>query len=235
MKRPTPILYARGVRVWMAMIGLACATSAQAGGPVAIVEAVDSPGAGVELMDTLEAGRTLRLGAGGTIEIGYLASCLDERITGGVVAIGSERSDVVGGVVDRSTVACDSGHIVTGPESQAFAGSVQRDAAGGAGRIERLPKQQLVLHGSSPLIVADGPGPVTVARYVDGRESQTLTLESAQGRSSYDFARFGRSLPAGGVYRARLGNREIVFRVDREAEPGPTPMLGRLLLFSAEP
>jgi len=231
MKRPTQTM----VRVGMALIGLACAPSAWAGAPVAIVEAVDSPGAGVELMDTLEAGRTLRLGAGGTIEIGYLASCVDERITGGIVAIGSERSNVVDGAVDRSTVACDSGHIVSGPESEAFAGSVQRDPTGNAGRIERLPKDRLVLHGASPLIVAAGPGSVTVARFVDGRDAQTVPLDSAQGRSSYDFARYGRSLPAGGVYRARWGAREIVFRVDRDAEPGPTPTLGRLLLFPATP
>ena len=56
------------------------AASAGAGGPVAIVEAVYGDPPGIELMDYLEAGRTLQLGPGDSIVLDYLSSCMREVI-----------------------------------------------------------------------------------------------------------------------------------------------------------
>ena len=96
----------------------------------AIVEDVDPRISSVALMDYLEPGRTLVLGAQGWIEIGYFASCTREKVVGGVVRIGVDRSEVSGGQVDRRQVECDSENIAV-PELQAerVAGSAQRGLA----------------------------------------------------------------------------------------------------------
>jgi len=59
-----------------------------------------------------------------------------------------------------------------------------------------------------------------------------ILLESRQlvRGAFYDFADSDRMLAPGGLYRASLG-RQIVFRVDLGAQPGRTPVLGRLLRF----
>ena len=49
------------------------------------------------------------------------------------------------------------------------------------------------------------------------------------GTSGVDLAELGVSLKKGGLYRARAGDREIVFRVAKFARPGPVPLLSRLV------
>jgi hypothetical protein len=48
-------------------------------------------------------------------------------------------------------------------------------------------------------------------------------------RKFYDFAKTGTSLKPGGTYAASLGPQRTVFLIDRRAEPGPTPIIGRLV------
>ena len=75
------------------------------------------------------------------------------------------------------------------------------------------------------------PGQLTIERLdqpgdpikLDVRQSDLL-----RGRF-YDFAKSGRSLEAGGIYRASFGGRRIVFWVDALAQSGDAPLLGRLL------
>ena len=62
--------------------------------PVAIVEAVRAPAAGVQVFDYLRPGRVVRLGESGRLVLGYLRSCLRETITGGEVVVGTMESAV---------------------------------------------------------------------------------------------------------------------------------------------
>jgi hypothetical protein len=48
-----------------------------------------------------------------------------------------------------------------------------------------------------------------------------------------DFAKAGVSLAAGGLYRAKLGEQEIVFKIDPDAKPGAAPLAGRLARLQA--
>jgi hypothetical protein len=50
----------------------------------------------------------------------------------------------------------------------------------------------------------------------------------------YDFAKSGRNLAAGSVYRISGGGQEIVFRIDLGAKPGSTPIMGRLLRLGTQ-
>jgi hypothetical protein len=51
-------------------------------------------------------------------------------------------------------------------------------------------------------------------------------------RGYYDFARWGKTLVAGGTYRAIAGADEIVFKVDAEAKAGRVPIVSRLVRLS---
>ena len=50
-------------------------------------------------------------------------------------------------------------------------------------------------------------------------------------RGMFDLARANMALAAGGTYRARAGEREIVFRVSANARPGAVPVVSRLIRF----
>jgi hypothetical protein len=220
-----------------------CATSALVGvgaagaaPPVALVEDVDAKVPGVAMMDYLEQGRRLDLGSGGWIEIDYFSSCLHERIVGGVVRVGTERSEVSEGTVERHPVQCDAGKItLTNSQAERAAGFVQRGGAELKNRIQAMQKNQLILHGASPLIVGDGKNDVVIARFGDSQDRETLPLSSGGGRPFYDYASHGRSLVSGAVYIATSGDRQVVFRIDREAAPGATPKLGRIIAFPPAP
>jgi hypothetical protein len=210
--------------------------AARAAPPVALVEDVDAKVPGVALMDYLEQGRRLDLGAGGWIEIDYFASCLHERIVGGAVTVGTERSDVSGGTIERHPVDCDAGKIsLTEPQADRAAGFVQRGGTELKDQIHKMAKNQLILRGASPLIVGDGKNDVVVIPFGDSRNSETLPLASGGGRPFYDYASHGRALSPGALYVATSGDRRVMFRIDREAAPGATPKLGRLIVFPPAP
>jgi len=48
-----------------------------------------------------------------------------------------------------------------------------------------------------------------------------------------DFAKSGVALVPGGVYRAKLADQEIVFKIDPDAKPGEAPLVGRLARLQA--
>ncbi len=103
--------------------------SAAAAGPleVALVEKVSGASSGVEFMDYVHSGQVILLGSGDTIVLGYLHSCVRETITGGIVTVGSNQSEVQAGTVSRTRVQCDLGRARVAPElSSAFAGRLFR-------------------------------------------------------------------------------------------------------------
>jgi hypothetical protein len=205
---------------------------AYAAPPVALVEDVAPQVSGIALMDYLEQGRRLDLGANGWIEIDYFSSCLHERIVGGSITVGAERSDVSGGSVERHQVECDAGKIgLTEAQTERSAGFVQRGGVELKNRIRAMTDSQLVLHGASPLVIGDGAHDVVIARFGNSRDRVALSVTSESGRRVYDFATHDRSLTPGGVYVAICGERQVTFRIDREAKPGQTPVLGRLVAF----
>ena len=88
-----------------------CGAPALAQAPVALVEDVRGNTVGVEFMDYVSAGKVIKLRPQDSIVLGYLTSCWHETITGGIVTVGSEQSDVQGGKVARRKVKCDGGEL----------------------------------------------------------------------------------------------------------------------------
>ncbi|MDA1324097.1 MAG: hypothetical protein O3C34_05085 [Proteobacteria bacterium] len=98
------------------------ATAAIAGGPAAIVEEIEPARADIAAMQYVERGRIIDLGKTGSLVLGYLNSCLREHITGGIVTVGSSRSNVTGGRATTERVECDGGALILTAEQAAKSG-----------------------------------------------------------------------------------------------------------------
>lgn len=212
---------------------LAGSVAAAAPVQVALVESVTGNPAGVEFMDYLETGKTIALGSRDTIVLSYMSSCVRETITGGTVTVGTDQSEVQAGKVARTKVPCDAGKMLL-PADQAaqFGGRIFRSAPPVSVSVSDS-NPQLTLYGRSPIVELKAPGTLLIERIDQASERYVVDVENEhllRGRF-YDFAKWGRNLAAGGMYRVSLGGQEIVFKIDPHAKPGNTPILGRLLRF----
>jgi hypothetical protein len=226
----------RTSRILAAAIGGAVllGATAFAGAPVAVVEGVAGGRVGVEFMDYLNEGQVIKLEPGSSIVIGYMRSCVHEKIAGGVITIGAEQSEIAGGSIERTKVDCDAGKMaLTSQQNELAAGFIERDGASGHLKIRRMPKTQLTLYGSSPIVAIDGGGTAAIESLGGSGERLELHIGAGRGESFYDLARDGRSLTPGAVYVVSVGERHVVFRIDRNAAPGSTPIIGRLIAFEA--
>lgn len=201
------------------------AAGSRAGEPVAIVEDIAAKGAGLGMMDYVEEGRVIELDQGGTITLGYLASCWLETIRGGSVIVGRERSQVVNGELRRERVDCDGGAIELS-EAEAkesgvmvFRKAVTRDD-------DALPRPRLILFGTSPVIrLTQATGTVIIERLDKPGDRHVVAVK---GRFA-DLAGSGPALVPGGLYQATAGDATLVFKIDPFAEAGRGPVIGRLL------
>lgn len=213
---------------------LALPGTSRAQGPVAVVEDVTGNPAGVEFMDYVEAGKVIRLGPKESIVLGYMKSCWRETITGGSVTVGAEQSAVEGGNVRREKVGCDGGKMQLSAQQASKSGAMvfrapPKPAASGAG-----PQPQLTLYGLSPVIDLKGGGKLVIERLDQPGEKHEVTIGGGQllRGAFYDFAKADKALVAGGLYRASVDGRQIVFKVDPYARPGQAPIVSRLLRFA---
>lgn len=203
---------------------------AWADAPVAVVEDVMGKPAGIEFMDYVEPGRVIKLAATDSIVLGYLKSCWRETIRGGTVTVGAEQSDVQGGTVDRTKVGCDGGKMeLAAAQSKQSAAMVFRKAPG----PNTPPKPQFKIYGRSPVVELKGGGTLVIERADVAGDRMELVLAPAQAvhGAFYDLAKANKSLKPGVVYRAKVGDQQIVFEVDAAAKEGAEPLAGRLLRF----
>ena len=206
---------------------MALASPAAADSPVAVVEEIKGKVTGAEFMDYVTPRSIIKIGDGGSIVLSYLNSCRRETISGaGTVVVGVEQSVVDLAVLKAEKTNCDS--------SQANA--TTRDTSGVAATLLRsatetkLPEPQLTLYGASPFVEAKGRGTLTVRRLDLVGERHQIALGGLQFKGRFvDFAGENVALVPGGLYAASFKSSEIVFRVDAQAKPGATPIVGRLL------
>jgi len=196
---------------------------------VALVEEVSGHPVGAQFMDYVEPGNIIRLEPRDKVVLGYLRSCIRETITGGIVTVGTEQSDVQSGKLERSKVLCDGDRMLRAANAPGpSAGTVFRS-------LPRTPTAQFTLFGASPLIELNVPGALVIER-ID-RSGERHAIKVAKGAllhaAFYDLAASGKALAPGGTYKASFGGRELVFKVDAGAQPGRTAVVGRLLRFGA--
>jgi hypothetical protein len=196
--------------------------------PAAVVEDIKGNVTGAEFMDYVAPGKVIKLGEAGMIVLSYMKSCWHEVISGvGTVIVGADESMVHLSEVKASKVQCDAGHSQPiGPEVGESAASIVRSLG-----VKRAISPRFTLYGLSPVVETAGYGKLVVERLdVKGeRYDVDLTAASVVRGKFFDFARTGTTLTPGGIYAASLGSRRAVFSIDRQAEPGMTPIVGRLV------
>ena len=212
--------------VGLVVLALA-APPALAANPVALVEDVDGK-APVRFMDYLAEGQKFELPAGSKVVIGYFGSCERETINGGKVVVGAAQSQVDGGKVARQKVECDGGKMLL-TSAQASASGVM--AFRGFAPGQALPKPQFTIYGTSPVFEMPKPGTLYVQRLDKSSGSMELDLSAKDlvGGRFYDFARVGKHLEPGGLYRIATDDGNVVVKVDAKAKPGKGPLVGRFI------
>lgn len=218
------------------LVGLlfgACATPAFAAEVTALVEDVKGRIQGVEFMDYVAAGRTLRLGAGDTLTLGYLSSCVRETITGGVVKIGVEQSEVTGGRVERVRIECDGGRLKLAANQATASGVMVFRSPPCPKRDGQPAAPQATIYSLAPIFELRQAGPISIERLDTAAPVIELPNAGAQLRRGkfLDLAAAGHQLIAGGVYCAKSGTRWVVFRIDPGAETARGGALARLVKF----
>jgi hypothetical protein len=202
---------------------------ARAEPPVGVVEDVQGKVTGAEFMDYVVPGQVIKLGAGGSITLGYMKSCWRETITGiGTVIVGSEQSAVHLADFKTEKVACDPTQAQRiGKELGESAATVFRTLKD----EHRKGPPPLVLHGLSPIVSTSERGKLVVERLDVKGERYEVDLAGAQltqGRF-YDLGKSNIALTPGGAYSITLKSKFAAFVVDPNATPGTGPVIGRLV------
>jgi hypothetical protein len=209
---------------------LALASPAAAASPVAVVEDIKGKVTGAEFMDYVTPKAVIKIGDGGSVILSYLKSCRRETISGaGTVVVGTEESAVHLAEVKAEKTNCDPNQAnATTRETSGVAATVLRSVDNS--KSASLPQPQLTLYGASPLVEAKGRGKLIIRRLDVPGERQEINLGGTQLKGRFlDFASENVALVPGGLYAASFKSSQIVFRVDAQAKPGVTPIVGRLL------
>ena len=209
--------------------------TASAQSPAAVVEEIQGSVPGVQFMDYVDPGQVIRLGAHDRIVLGYLKSCWRETISGGTVTVGAEQSEVAGGEVARDKVACEGGKMLLSAELAGKSGAMVFRQAPKPQAVAAVPHPEYTLYGLSPVFELRPPGKLVVERLDQPGERQEIAVtEKELVRGAFlDFAKSGVALAPGGVYRAKLADQQIVFKIDPAAKPGDAPLVGRLARLQA--
>jgi len=207
---------------------------ASAQSPSAVVEEVGAGVAGVQFMDYVEPGQVIRLGAVDRLVLGYLKSCWRETITGGTVTVGTEQSQVAGGEVARVQVQCEGGKMMLSAELAGKSGAMVFRQAPKA-QAAAIPHPQFTLYGLSPVFEVQPGGNLVIERLDQpGERHRIAVAEPGLIRGAFlDLAKAGVALVPGGIYRAKLGEQELVFKIDAQAKAGDAPLVGRLARLQA--
>ena len=203
------------------------ASPVAADSPVAVVEEIKGKVTGAEFMDYVTARSVITIGDGGSVVLSYLKSCRRETISGaGTVVVGAEQSVVDQAVLKAEKTNCDPNQAnATTKDTSGVAATLLRSAT-----EAKLPEPQLTLYGASPLVEAKGRGTLTIRRLDVAGERHQIALGGTQLKGKFvDFAGENVALVPGGLYAASFKSSEIVFRIDAQAKPGATPIVGRLL------
>jgi hypothetical protein len=217
-------------RLFAGILGFIAFTDvAHAQAPVAVVEDVQGKVTGAEFMDYVVPGQVIKLGAGGMVVLGYMKSCWHETISGiGTVIVGTEQSSVHLADFKANKVPCD-------PDQSAKVGKEVGESAATVVRSLKEDKpagpSPLLLHGTEPIVMTNERGKMVVERTdVKGERYELDINPSSLTRGKFfDFAKTKIALKPGGAYSLTLNSKFRIFKIDPNASPGASPVIGRLV------
>lgn len=213
------------ITLGMAVTVILGASAADAAGPSAVVEEISTTVPGVRFMDFLSPGKKFNLGANGVVVLGYMESCLKETITGGSVTVGKAKSTINGGSVKRLRVECDGGQLLlTSDQAGKSAVTVFRKAP--SKRKNRLPKAQLTIYATSPIIsLSSRLAKADLYRLDKKAPMYSIPLNGLVT----DLAKQDLNLVPGGLYKLSAGSKQVIFKIDPLAEDKSSSILQRLI------
>ncbi len=188
--------------------------AAAAPASVAIVEEspkATSPG---QMFDLLPENTQIDLMSDETIVLGYLKSCMREKITGGKVTVGPKQSTVEGGKVTREKTECAVNKLALSAEE-----SQQSATIAFRGGVKHIFTRQ-------PIVIARKSDGVIIEAVEDGAEWR---VEPVSGR--IDFAAAGLDLKPGMTYRLKGFTQTVLVEVDPKATNANTGLLERVLIL----
>jgi hypothetical protein len=197
--------------------------------PTALVEDVKSATADIEFMDYVGAGQVIKLRPSDVLVLSYLKSCEHETITGGTVTVGTDHSEVDGGKIARTKVACDGGKVEL-PGKQAT------ETAATAFRLQSA-SHETTLYARAAMIEIPRLNPSESHELViertdrPGERIEIKIDERLANGGFYDMAKTGKHLTPGATYKASIGDRTVTFKVDANAKSGQASVVSRLLRF----
>lgn len=222
-------MHGHGMRgsIAVALIGAGLWISpAEAGPPVAIVEEISAPSSTLRPLDYLSLGMRIALAEGETLTIGYFDSCTIEQIAGATVTIGERQSAVTGGgKLTRKFIQCGGAKMVLSGREAAQSAVVVTRAGPAAAETPALE-----VHSVYPLFVFAGPVATLELERLDhggGGERRQFDVRAAR----FDTAGMAAPLACGAVYRAKAGDRDLIFKVSDIARRDTGTALGRLVGF----
>jgi hypothetical protein len=184
--------------------------------PVAIVEDSAIASGKGQVFELLSESDVVKLGAGETLVLGYLKSCIRETITGGTVTIGAKESVVEGCTVAREKTQCAVNKLaLTSEESQQSATIAFR------GQIKHIFTRQ-------PLVIAAASETVTIEP-MEGGEAWKLKPENGR----IDFRAAKSEMQPGMNYRVTGEKTSIMIEVDAAATTAKTGALERVVILEA--
>jgi hypothetical protein len=199
--------------------------------PTALVEDVKGTGVDVEFMDYVGAGQVIKLRPSDVLVLSYLKSCEREIITGGTVTVGTDHSEVDGGKIARTKVACDGGKVELSSKQAT-------ETAATAFRLQSAAHEP-TLYARAAMIeiprLHPGESHELVIERVDrpgDRFAVKIDDHLADG-GFYDMAKTNKRLTPGATYTATIGDHKITFKVDASARSGQASVVSRLLRFQS--
>ena len=215
-----------GMAGWVVLLLLSIMVSAaMAAQPVALVEESHGAVVGVGDFDMLTEGQSFDLGKDAILVLGYLQSCIHERIEGGLVTVGREQSEVRnGGKVRREQVECGGGSLLlSSAQAQASGGIVLRKAVKSHGTAR-------VVHSTRPFFLTRSPQDIVLTREGNPGESHRLPSHCrSEGRCGVDLAETALSLQPGASYQVRSGSAVVLFSIADDAVESATQPPATLL------
>lgn len=194
--------------------------------PVAIVEDVAGTDVGVEIMEIVAQGRIIDLSPGQRVVLGYMNSCVRERIEAGHVVVGRNQSSVTGGHVEREVAECHSKGAALAIGTSEGTGLIFR------GGEDDEPVREPILRYRAPVFVADGAVGATLR--IERLDHQEALRNFAMPGPVMDLVGKNEPLTPGGMYRASTDGREAVFSIHRYAADVSGPVLERLVRLQSK-
>ena len=218
----------KSIRLTMVLLLVWAGPALASGSVAALVEDVTGASAGVEFMDYVETGKIIRLNPQDSIVLSYLVSCVRETITGGVVTVGREQSEVQSGKVERISTACDAGRMtLTAELARQSAATVVRSLVPRRDQ-PRLPSSpQFTLYGLSPMVeLGRGGGTVEITRVDQG-----VRALHGDHNALYDFAAAVRRCRLVASIEPQSVGKALHSKSIHPPNQGKTPIVGRLPRF----